>query len=149
MLHDSKVSCKTMQELKDNPTKAMVKYAEDAEVMAVVRRLVAVGVTEGAGYGQDFFSGLGCEGTDRVARDQEGAGGAVFSASSSPAELASQLFSDPKLAAKLAQPKIRKALSEIRANPEAGMKKWEADSEVSELLNMLEAAVGGNTVIDV
>jgi len=149
---------RAMQELRADPARAMAKYAGDTEVMAVVQRLVAMGVKEGGAggptYSPDFFADL----QPAASASTSGSSGAAASrqhgherssASSSPADLASQLFSDPRLAAKLAQPKIRVALAEIRANPAAGMAKWESDPEVCEVLDMLESAMGGNAVIDV
>lgn len=160
----------TPQELRAHPARAMTKYASDSEVMAVVRRLVAVGVQEqqqgGAGpaYAPGFFADLGpaappapsqssapgsSSSSSATSSAQRGSSGSTpGSSGNSAADLASQLFSDPKLAAKLAQPKIRLALSEIRSNPAAGMAKWESDPEVCEVLDLLEARMGGG-VIDV
>ncbi len=69
-------------------------------------------------------------------------------------DVAASLFSDGQLAQKLASPRIRAALAEIRANPERGMARYQDDAEVMAVLDALQRQMEGqggrNTdVIDV
>lgn len=146
------------QEVRENPQAAIARYARDPEVMAVLGRLAASGMpgarpagvdSTGSGTGVGSSSGSSAQasqGSNNSSSSRAESEPVVDGFGASPSELASRIFKDPKLVVALQKPKIRQALAEIRADPERGMRKYEGDREVQEVLDMLEASMG---VIDV
>ena len=60
----------------------------------------------------------------------------------SPARLLSAAFSQRQLAELVGDPRIQRALHDIRANPVQAMLKYEGDAEVMKALDLLQEALG-------
>jgi hypothetical protein len=116
-----------LQEIHTNPAAALAKYKHDTQVMAAVERLTALGFKDSVGL-QALLHQLG----------------------TTPSDLAASVFSDGELAARLAQPRVRAAITEIRRDPDAAMLKYESDAEVMGVLDALQARLEAQgRVIDV
>lgn len=97
------------------------RYTGDQEVMAVLTRLMNRGIP------------------DKDMKEFE-------DLSSSPADMALQMFSNRELAVLLQKPRVRQALAEIRVNPMLAMQKYEQDPEITHVLDLLQQSLG---VVDV
>lgn len=83
-------------------------------------------------------------------KDSQGLQALLHQLGTSASDLATSMFSDGELAAKLTQPRIRAAIAEITRSPEAGMQKYENDAEVMGVLDALQARLEAQgQVIDV
>jgi hypothetical protein len=68
---------------------------------------------------------------------------AVFQeARTSPTEVLAALSADAELAGLLAHPTVRTALAQIRANPDAGLRRWGTEPLVSRALDLLGQVLG-------
>lgn len=63
-------------------------------------------------------------------------------AGTNPTEVLAALSADTELAGLLANPTVRTALAQIRANPDAGLRRWGSDPAVSRALDLLEQVLG-------
>jgi hypothetical protein len=111
---------RALQAMREDPG-AISRYTDDAEIMAVLRRLLNYGVDV---QSQQEFKEYGL----------------------TPGDTVQQMYSNPELAALLQQPRVLEALAEMRANPLRAMMKYEADAEVVRALELLEATLGPGSV---
>ncbi len=80
---------------------------------------------------------------------EDGGGAALQQLGTSARDVAASVFSDGQLAARLAAPRVRQALAEIRADPDAAMRKYEGDAEVMAVLDALQRRMEATGTIDV
>jgi hypothetical protein len=81
-----------------------------------------------------------------------GEAAAFQQAGTSPTEVLAALSADAELAGLLAHPTVRTALAQIRANPDAGLRRWGSEPLVSRALDLLEQVLGDGgmgAVVDV
>jgi hypothetical protein len=103
-----------------DPAAALHQYRDDPEVMAVLTRLLE----------QDLDASEAAQFRDL---------------GTSPSGLLAAVAGDARVAAALASPRVRAALADIRADPVAGMRRWEGDAEVMRGLDLLQEALGAGS----
>eukprot|EP00882_Tetradesmus_deserticola_P007212 GHRQ01007593.1.p1 GENE.GHRQ01007593.1~~GHRQ01007593.1.p1 ORF type:complete len:181 (+),score=42.55 GHRQ01007593.1:967-1509(+) len=116
LLDDPNVAA-AVKEIAANPA-ALQKHASNAKVMRVMQRLLGP-------------NNLSCR---EAAAFQE--------AGTSPSEVLAALSADAELAGLLQNPTVRTALAQIRANPDAGLRRWGSEPVVSRALDLLEQVLG-------
>ncbi|WIA23037.1 hypothetical protein OEZ86_009953 [Tetradesmus obliquus] len=116
LLDDPKVAA-AIKDIAANPA-ALQKHASNAKVMRVMQRLL----------GEQNLS------FNEAAAFQE--------AGTSPTQVLAAVSADKELAGLLANPTVRTALAHIRANPDAGLRRWGSEPLVSRALDLLEQVLG-------